>query len=79
VTQGWPMRRVILDRAAIEKLLSSGEAVAVCDEAGRSRGVSRPAASNIHVPFSEEELERAKQETGGRPLADILADLNRLT
>jgi hypothetical protein len=77
-----PMTRVILDNAALEKLHQAGTSVEICDEAGYLHGYFSPAVdpgayANIPLPISEEEIRRRLQEKGGRPLAEIMADLER--
>jgi len=78
------MTKVFVDPVFGAKLNSLGGAVEVCDESGRTLAFFHPVATGIHPtspsvesPFSEEEIERRWQERGGRPLKDILADLNR--
>ncbi len=77
------MTRVTIDAATWEKLVSLREAADLCDEKGRivgrfQPGPPRDADGNIIIPISEEELDRRSQETGGRPLKDILNDLSKL-
>jgi hypothetical protein len=78
------MMKVLVDPAFGATLNSTGGAVEVCDASGQTLGYFHPVVTGIHSaspsaesPFSEEEIERRCQEPGGRPLADILADLNR--
>jgi len=49
------------------------------DESGRVLGRFTPGspAEADGCPYTEEELRRFQQETGGRPLADIWKDLGR--
>jgi hypothetical protein len=77
------MTRVTIDVVTWEKLVSLREAADLCDENGRivgrfQPGPPRDADGNIIIPISEEELDRRSQETGGRPLKDILNDLSKL-
>jgi hypothetical protein len=77
------MTRVTIDAAMWEKLVSLRETVDLCDEKGRivgrfQPGPPRDADGNIIIPISEEELDRRSQESGGRPLKDILNDLSKL-
>lgn len=77
------MTRITIDAATVAKLKDAREMVELRDEAGRIvghflPGPPRDANGKIIVPFSDEELERRKQETGGRPLKDIFDDLSKL-
>jgi hypothetical protein len=77
------MTRVTIDADTWAKLLAVREVVQLCDEQGRMVGVFHPgpprdANGNVIIPISEEELNRRSQETGGRPLKDILDDLSKL-
>jgi hypothetical protein len=77
------MTKIILDGASSAKFADVKDRAEVCDEAGRTLGyflpVIPPAAyAGIEVPFTEEELQRFEQEPGGRTLAEILADLEKL-
>ena len=77
------MTRVILDQGALAKLRGVSEPALICDQAGRVVGQYRPLSSAdlyryVTVPLSDEELERAANEPGGRPLEAILKDLEKL-
>jgi hypothetical protein len=77
------MTRVTIDAATVAKLKDAREMVELRDDAGRIvghflPGPPRDANGNIIVPFSEEELDRRSQETGGRPLKDVFDDLSKL-
>jgi hypothetical protein len=74
------MNQVIVDPALASKLREKGVTVDICDENGTVLGhfvpIVPPAAyENVEIPISEEELDRREKEGGGRPLAEILADL----
>ncbi len=76
------MTRVILDQAMLAKLHYLQERLELVDESGRVLGTVTPAAERslyetVQVPFTEEELDQAEQEPGGRTLAQILADLEK--
>lgn len=78
------MTKVILDPATLAKLHDFREHLEVCDEKGFTLGYVQPVPSRdralyaeVEIPFSEEELQRAEQEPGGRTLAEILADLEK--
>lgn len=77
------MTRVTIDDATVAKLKDVREMVELRDEAGRVvghflPGPPRDADGKIIVPFSEEELEEASKQKGGRPLKDIFDDLSKL-
>jgi hypothetical protein len=76
------MTRVVVDQAVRTRLDQIKEPAELCDESGRVLGryLPQPAVSpyqGIDPPISEEELERRDSEEGGRPLAAILADLEK--
>lgn len=76
------MIKIVLDRSALEKLGHAHEQVELCDESGRVLGYFVPARrTTVYpegvVPYTDEELTRFEQEPGARPLADILAELER--
>jgi hypothetical protein len=77
------MTKFVVDDALGTKLKSLEGLVEVCDEAGHTIGVFQPilSASDLgergRCPIPDEEIERRRQERGGRPLADILADLEK--
>jgi len=71
------MAKVVLDASTLAKL-GGTERIAVYDEAGRCVGYYEPIPESAHDPkISEEELDRRHRAGGGRPLADILADLEK--
>ena len=77
------MTKVTIDTATWEKLVGIRETTDLCDEKGRivgrfQPGPPRDANGNIIIPLSEEEIEEASKQTGGRPLKDILNDLSKL-
>ena len=54
----------------------------LCDEAGRVLGYFTPAADKslyekVQPQISDEELQRRRQEKGGRTLSEILSDLEK--
>src|SRR5262245_61017068 len=74
------MTRITLDRATLEKLTAIRERVELVDDHGQRVGFFDPDPEPIvyesdEMPFSEEELKRADQEPAGRPLEEILRDL----
>lgn len=77
------MTRVILDAASAARLSPFKEKVELCDEHGRKLGqfvplTNRDLYEKVEVPVGEEELKAAEQELGGRTLAEILADLEKV-
>ena len=77
------MTKVVLDLENEELLRGVDEVVEVCDHSGKLMGYFRPIGAGEpswkHLSrFSDDELrERCAQTTGGRPLSEILHDLNQ--
>jgi hypothetical protein len=76
------MVRIMLDDFAASKLQDAGTNAELCDASGRVLGYFRPAVDKsdyegVECPVSDEELRLRAREGGGRPLRDILADLER--
>jgi hypothetical protein len=78
------MTKVIVDDTLRSKLDGLDTEVELCDEAGRTLGHFVPADfykallyAWLNAQVTDEELERASQEPGGRPLADIWKSLGR--
>jgi len=74
------MTRLLLDAELAGRLGGAKEDLQLCDPAGKVVGIFVPAPANAmyqsaSIPFTEEELDAAEQEPGGRSLAAILADL----
>ena len=71
------MPRLILDTAMCDKLRANGNVVELCDEKGQVLGFfyRTPQAGKIRSPFTYEDIQRFRQEKGGRSLAEILKDL----
>lgn len=74
------MIKVTLDPATIAKLHNLTERLELRDESGRVVGYFHPAKHTCppdfyEPPITREEVERLVNEPGGRPLAEILADL----
>ena len=74
------MVRVTVDQAFCAKLGGLDLPVELCDEQGRVVGhfipeQNRSAYEGTEPPISDEELERRFREESGRPLSDILHDL----
>jgi hypothetical protein len=78
------MSKVIVDELLGSKLAACAKPVELCDQSGRLLGhfipadqaetISRP---DDRCPHSEAELQAMRNETGGRPLAEIWKSLGR--
>ncbi len=78
------MVQVIADQFLRAKMANFAETVEICDDQGRVLGYyapvisqGRPMYEGVEIPFTEEEIKEFLQQDGGRPLADILADLEK--
>lgn len=76
------MDKIILDGDAVAKLKVAPQICVVCDAEGQVIGHFVPAlvpqeGDQLEPPVNDEELERRERNGGGRPLADILADLEK--
>ena len=73
------MIRIVVDDQTCEQLQAARETVFVCDKAGRILGQFVPEAPDrpLVSDISEEELRRRLAVETGRPLKNILADLDR--
>ncbi len=77
------MTKVTVDSDLRAKLGDMRDLVEFRDENGRVVGFFHPVAPNTDAsnqrssPISDEEIEIARQQRTGRPLADILTDLDR--
>lgn len=73
------MTRLVLDPATVAQIRTSNRPIEVCDAAGAVVGLLVPAAARsiLEPRVSEDELRRREQQRGGRPLADILSDLEK--
>jgi hypothetical protein len=78
------MTKLTLDPQLREKLNELQEQIEVCDENGQTVGHFVPKDFYMQLVYAwlntqvtDEELERAAQEPGGRPLAEIWKSLGR--
>jgi hypothetical protein len=75
------MSIVITDKALLEQLIQASGTVEVCDPSGNLLGTFAPPYGKlppgVRSPFADEEIERRRQHPDGRPLADILRDLEK--
>ena len=78
------MTRMLLDADLANRLQTAHQPVELCDPKGTVVGTFFPKPVNdlyrtVRVPFTQEELDRAAQEPGGRSLARIRADRLRVS
>jgi hypothetical protein len=78
------MNQVTVDEGLKDRLKGLAEQTELFDESGRKLGYFLPADvyrdllnALVDAEFSEDELERACQQTDGRSLAEILKTLGR--
>ncbi len=75
------MTRVTLDASTLAKLHNLAEFAEFCDESGKTLGYFHPlgqtAKAKLQSPLSDEELQRRRQQTTGRPLSEILRSLEQ--
>lgn len=76
------MTKLTVDRELKAKLANFEDLIELCDESGQVVGFFHPVAANgvssqTKSPISDEEIEAARQQRTGRPLGDILGDLDR--
>ena len=76
------MDKLIVARTLVDLLANVDQRVEVCDEAGKTVGWFDPAARHVssagyECPLSEQDLDRIERAGGGRPLGDVLADLEK--
>jgi hypothetical protein len=72
------MTQLVVDAGTVQRLLAAQTTVELVDPAGHLVGHFIPASPGAKEPIiSEEELQRRERLGGGRPLAQILADLEK--
>lgn len=70
------MTRLILDHETLARIGPFDKPLQICDETGHLLGFFQPLdPKDLEPTISREEIERRRQETGGRTLAEILRDL----
>ncbi len=74
------MNQIVVDDVVSDQFRALVQACEVFDKDGNKLGVFRPLADiesyeGFECPLSEDELDRIEKEGGGRPLADIVRDL----
>jgi hypothetical protein len=77
---GEKMIRITVDALATKQLREIAEPCEIYDPAGNKLGSFQPAGGDAEYigyecPLSDEELCRIERDPGGRPLAEILRDL----
>lgn len=76
------MVKLTVDQDTRTKLYDLRERLQLCDESGRVLGYFQPVVDpsdyeGVDSQVSQEELNLRSREGGGRPLAEILADLEK--
>ncbi|MCH8042732.1 MAG: hypothetical protein IID44_03345 [Planctomycetes bacterium] len=76
------MTQIVVNPATAEKLSGIQTTVELCDPSGNLLGYFSPKVNpslydQVEPPISEEELDRIEKEGGGRPLRDVLDDLEK--
>jgi hypothetical protein len=78
------MVKITLNSILLDQLAPIDRTLEICDPSGRTVGYFHPAPvhpaeekSSARSPFSDEELQRRRQQRAGRPLAEILERLER--
>ena len=71
----------ITDPALLAQFTQTSESVEVRDPTGNYLGTFAPPTGKlppgVRSPHSDHEIEEMRKQTGGRPLADILRDLEQ--
>lgn len=71
------MNRIVLQPSSSDEFRGISVPSEVYDLAGNKLGTFMPQYVGYECPTSEEELDRIEKQGGGRPLADILRDLEK--
>ncbi len=76
------MNRVVVDPATHARLREVRQTLELCDDSGRLVGHFVPTldpseCADLEPHVSEAELDRRERAGGGRPLVDILTDLEK--
>ncbi|MBI1914662.1 MAG: hypothetical protein HYS12_07980 [Planctomycetes bacterium] len=77
------MTKVILDEATEARFTGLAGRVAVCDHEERTLGIFIPVADHslyegVEIPFTEDDLKKAEEETESYTTAEVLAYLESL-
>jgi hypothetical protein len=84
-TGGLTMTKLIVDAATRARLNNLDGPLEMCDESGKTLGYFQP-LNNLagqpgpvpRSPFSDEELQKRRQQRTGRSLSEVLERLNQL-
>ena len=78
----YKMNKIVVGKTLKSKLQNLDSRLELCDEGGKTLGFFVPAAEREGLlcvwargEFSDEELQCARDQVGGLPLADALVDL----
>ena len=75
------MTKITVDAALGAKLVSADDWLEICDPAGETLGYFQPVRPRGRLkelsPFSDREIEERRKNRSGRPLDDILKDLEQ--
>jgi hypothetical protein len=73
------MTRIMLDARIVAQLHNLNEVLEVCDESGQTRGFFHPTGPGHpnRSPFTREQLEEFRKQKTGRPLTQIIRDLEQ--
>jgi hypothetical protein len=78
------MTRITADASLLAKLDNLSGVVQLCDETGRTLGYFHPAVlsdgsptQRTASPISDEAIEECRQQRSGRPLSEIMTELER--
>lgn len=75
------MIKLIVDAEIEAQLEESPELLEICNQSGRTIGYFQPTlppgSLRAMSPFSDEEIESRRKNRTGRPLRDILSDLDK--
>jgi hypothetical protein len=76
------MPSIVLDSQTAEKLRVAGQRIELRDANGKKLGYflpsTDPAIKAFDCPFSDEEIEKLRQQSGGRSLEEIMNDLRKI-
>jgi hypothetical protein len=78
------MSQIILDQAEEGRFTGLTGHATVCDHQGRTLGIFVPVADRslyegVEIPFTEEELREAEEQTESCTTAEVLAHLEKLS
>jgi hypothetical protein len=71
------MNRIVVDDSVKAQFLRVKERCEIVDATGNQLGFFQPEYVGYECPLSDEELDQIEKQGGGRPLQEILRDLER--